>query len=266
MEQSTSINPAEAAERRQRESSQRRSLVDERAEHEKRQHFRRLVDPGIMRPNAAPQALESLKTIQKLCQNIVDNPDNEKYQKIKSTNSKIEKDIISPKGTVELLPWFPTRSESSIYIQGLEHRRNTSTSKVEEFQPYYKFNPAHMKDLQIGSKIIGETLQIHIEKEERAASARRLEKEARAQAAEKVKLAFMDDRRAKSELDEREKELREARVAAAARRSEGGTQPQQQSQAEDDEGPDNQTSVSVPGPGRTLGGSPPPYTDRNEDD
>ncbi|KAK1236609.1 hypothetical protein PQX77_000161 [Marasmius sp. AFHP31] len=248
MEPSSSINPAEAAERRQRESSQRRSLTDERAEHEKRQHFRRLVDPGIMRPNAAPQALESLKTIQKLCQNIIDNPDNEKYQKIKSTNSKIEKDIVSPKGTVELLRELGFRPE------------------VEEFQPYYKFNPTHMKDLQIGSKIIGETLQIHIEKEERAASARRLEKEARAQAAEKVKLAFMDDRRAKSELDEREKELREARVAAAARRSEVGTQPQQQSQEEVDEGSDIQTSASIPGPGRTLGGSPPPYTDRNEDD
>ena len=48
-----------------------------------------------------------------------------------------------------------------------------------------------MRDLQIGSKIIGETLQIHIEKEERAATAKRLEKEVRAQAAEKVDIFSM---------------------------------------------------------------------------
>lgn len=31
--------------------------------HEKRQHFRRLIDPGIMRPNARPLALEALQVL-----------------------------------------------------------------------------------------------------------------------------------------------------------------------------------------------------------
>lgn len=30
-------------------------------DHEKRQEFRRMIDPGILRPNARPLALESLK-------------------------------------------------------------------------------------------------------------------------------------------------------------------------------------------------------------
>ena len=74
----------------------------------------------------------------------------------------------------------------------------------------------------------------------------------------------MDDRRTKSELDERERMLREARVAAAAagRESAGGAQSQQQVQVVVDE----PTSAPIPGSGRTLRGSPPPYTDKDEDD
>lgn len=33
-------------------------------DHEKRQEFRRMIDPGILRPNARPLALESLKVYQ----------------------------------------------------------------------------------------------------------------------------------------------------------------------------------------------------------
>lgn len=33
------------------------------ADHEKRQEFRRMIDPGILRPNARPQALESLRVL-----------------------------------------------------------------------------------------------------------------------------------------------------------------------------------------------------------
>ncbi|KAF9259547.1 hypothetical protein L218DRAFT_1079862 [Marasmius fiardii PR-910] len=242
-----SINLAEAAERRQRESSQlqRRSLAAEREEHDRKQTIRRLVDPGIIRPNPVPQALESLRTIHKLCQNILEDPENDKYQRIKTTNPKIAKDIVSPKGTVELLRELGFRPQ------------------VEDFQPYYRFNPNRMTDLQIGSKIIGEALQLHTEKEERAASARQAEKEAKAQAAEKVRLAFMDDRRAKSEFDEREKVLREAR-AAVVQQTEREKQRQQQSAVE--EITTSTPSCSMPGSGSTLQGSPPPYTDEDDDD
>ncbi|KAG7096922.1 hypothetical protein E1B28_004324 [Marasmius oreades] len=247
-EHSTPINLAAAAERRQLEAlqSQTRSLAAERAEHDKKQAIRRLVDPGIIRPNPTSQALESLRTIHRLCQNVLDDPENDKYHRIKTTNPKIAKDIVSPKGTVELLRELGFRPQ------------------VEDFQPYYRFNPARMTDLQIGFKIIGEALQIHTEKEERVASARQAEKEAKVQAAEKVRLAFMDDRRAKSELDERERELREARAAAAAQGAERDKLRQERRRQSAEES--SEAVHSMPGSGHALGGSPPPYTDEDEDD
>ncbi|KAK7049494.1 hypothetical protein VNI00_005525 [Paramarasmius palmivorus] len=258
----------EAAEKRQREAAHGRTLAQERAEHERRQTFRRLVDPGIMRPNAQPQALESLRTIRKLCQNILDEPENTKYHRIKTTNNKIQKDIIAPKGTVELLRELGFRPE------------------VEDFQPYYIFNPSRLTDLRIGSKIISDALQLHTEKEERAAASRQAEKEAKAQAAEKVKLAYMDDRRTKSEFDERERQRREALAALAAQQAEQERQqaerqiasPQQpplitednmEEHADDNLSLSTTTTSSRTMPGghsRTLRhrGSPPPYEEEDD--
>ena len=59
---------AEALERRIRQQQEQEqqaiagtsyAAFDE--DHEKRQSFRRMIDPGILRPNARPLALESLK-------------------------------------------------------------------------------------------------------------------------------------------------------------------------------------------------------------
>lgn len=60
---------ADALERRireQREQQQEQAVPTTSyaafdGDHEKRQNFRRMVDPGILRPNARPLALESLK-------------------------------------------------------------------------------------------------------------------------------------------------------------------------------------------------------------
>lgn len=261
----TSNSLADAAFRRLSEAAQTRSLAEERAEQERRQTFRRLVDPGIMRPNAQPQALESLRTIHKLCQNLLNDPENPKFQRIKTTNAKIKKDVIEPKGTVEFLRELGFRPE------------------VEEFQPYYTFNPSRINDLRIGSKIIEDALKLHTEKEERVAATRKAEKEAKEQAAEKVKLAFMDDRKSRVEMDERERQRREARAALAAQQAEHdrerGHEPTLQTQDEesehaagdnsnddeedDDEGASRTSGLrrrTMPGVGHSLR-DPPPYNE-----
>ena len=57
---------ADAFERRlqeQRQQAHAGTYSDFDENHEKRQHFRRLIDPGIMRPNARPLALEALQVL-----------------------------------------------------------------------------------------------------------------------------------------------------------------------------------------------------------
>jgi hypothetical protein len=90
--------------------------------HDRRQEFRRLVDPGITRPNSREVAYEAIKvrshllltliahtgradgvskTLLVLARNIIDHPNEEKYHRFKPTNSTIRKKIVDPKGTLE---------------------------------------------------------------------------------------------------------------------------------------------------------------------
>ena len=52
---------AAAAELRTRQAVPQLTAAQMAAEHEKRQKFRRLLDPGITRPNSKDQAFKSLK-------------------------------------------------------------------------------------------------------------------------------------------------------------------------------------------------------------
>lgn len=52
---------AEAAAKRHVNSDVGTSTAQLEQEHEKRQHFRRLIDPGIFRPNSKPVAMDALK-------------------------------------------------------------------------------------------------------------------------------------------------------------------------------------------------------------
>lgn len=52
---------AAAAERRIRQAQPQKTAAQQAAMHERRQKFRRMIDPGIMRPNAHEQAVQSLK-------------------------------------------------------------------------------------------------------------------------------------------------------------------------------------------------------------
>ncbi|KIK68129.1 hypothetical protein GYMLUDRAFT_155580 [Collybiopsis luxurians FD-317 M1] len=195
MESSRSSRLAEAIERRiGTQGPQGPSSAEMAAEHAKRQKFRRLIDPGILRPNPEPQASESLKEsfiIYKLADNLLREPENPKFQRIKTTNSQVTKYIVNPKGTVEFLR--------------------------EVVQPYYSFNPTRISDLKIGTAMLKETLDLLEEKKARTTTSKQTVAEARAEVVEKVHLQFMEDRRAKMEVDEREKQLRQARAEIAAR-------------------------------------------------
>ena len=91
-------------------------------DHDRRQEFRRLVDPGITRPNSREVAYEAikvrscppfsvitharransaLKTLLMLSGNIIDHPEEEKYHRFKPTNTGIRKKIVDPKGSLE---------------------------------------------------------------------------------------------------------------------------------------------------------------------
>ncbi|KZT71571.1 hypothetical protein DAEQUDRAFT_724105 [Daedalea quercina L-15889] len=199
---------AAAIERRvkaEREAAQANAALKAQREYEetrdKRQEFRRLIDPGILRPNARELAIESLLTLKTLAENIVAHPNEDKFKKFKPTNSKIKRVLVDPKGTLEYAVAMGFRPE------------------VVDFQPYYIFNGRHVRDLEIGLAIIHETLERELVKNEREERAKREAKEAEENAKDKLKRQYIDDRRSTALRSERERELREARAVAAARRA-----------------------------------------------
>ncbi|KAJ7904549.1 hypothetical protein B0H14DRAFT_2663424 [Mycena olivaceomarginata] len=233
-----SADLAAAAERRlqQRQASSTSELQFAGPEHEQRQKFRRLIDPGILRPNAEAQALASLKTLLTISENLLRDFENPRYRQFKPTNATIKRNLMDPKGTVEYareLGFYP---------------------EVQDFQPYYTFNPRKKDNLRIGAEVLKAQLDLLTEKEVRAAQAKKDEKAAAAAVAEKVRLAYEDDRKMKLLHDELEKERRDARIAAAARRAATReTAPEEGANEEDEEEEDN----GMPGTGNVLGlGSP----------
>jgi len=187
---------AEARTRQQAVPVQTASQIAE--EHEKRQAFRRLVEPGIMRPNSYEVAMASLKTLLTISENLLREPDNPKFQQFKPTNNTIKARLIEPKGALEFAIALGFRPE------------------VQNFQPFYVFNPRKMSDLRIGSVILKEYVDLELSKQERAGQSKKEEKAAIAAAALKVKLAYFDDRKSKELHDQRERELRNARAIVAA--------------------------------------------------
>ncbi|KAI9001003.1 hypothetical protein BD414DRAFT_404668 [Trametes punicea] len=200
--------------------------------HEKRQEFRRMIDPGILRPNPRPLALEALQTLLKLAQNIIDHPHEAKYKKFKPTNPTIKRILVDPKGTLE-------------YAVALGFH-----PQVENFQPYYVFNERHMEDLKLGAAMIREALDRELVKEEREQRRRAEEKAAHEAAVAKaliynllVKQAFYDDRKGRALIDERE---RTTRAVAAANRASGSPAPTSIA--------DYRPNRRMPGAGHTLSG------------
>ncbi|KAJ7771404.1 hypothetical protein DFH07DRAFT_228844 [Mycena maculata] len=231
---------AAAAERRlqQQQGPSASELQFTGPEHDLRQKFRRLIDPGILRPNPEAQALASLKTLLTISENLLREPDNPKFQQFKPTNSLIKRNLIDPKGTVEYcreLGFYP---------------------EVKDFQPYYTFNAKKMVNLRIGADMLREAVSLGSEKEVRAAQAKKAEKAVADAAAEKIRLAFEDDRKMKLLRDQLEKERRDARIAAAARRAEQRESMPRETPSEqegDEDADEDEEDESMPGAGNVLG-------------
>ncbi|KAI0303881.1 hypothetical protein BC826DRAFT_198148 [Russula brevipes] len=163
--------------------------------HEKRIEFRRLVDPGIMRPNSKEVALRSLHTLSKIAENLLREPDSPKFRQFKPTNTIIKRDLVDPKGALE-------------YAMGFR-------PEVDHFQPYYVFNSKHLADLRIGAGILREALQT-AGKEEDPVLKVKMAKAEEEMRIKKAKEAFMDDRKTQMLRTERERALRRQEESAAA--------------------------------------------------
>ncbi|KAJ2922093.1 hypothetical protein H1R20_g15000, partial [Candolleomyces eurysporus] len=155
---------------------------------------------------------------------------NPKYQQFKPTNTAIKRELIDRKGVLE-------------YAIELGFRPD-----VENFQPYYRWHKRHLEDLQVGTEVLKEFMELHKREEERASVSKLTIQEERRAAAEKVKLAYMDDRKTKMERDEMEKQARGARASSS--------RPDGPARARIARSPTRE--VQMPGQGETLT-SPPPY-------
>lgn len=231
---------AAAVERRFAQAPQQRSAAQELQLHEKRQMFRRKIDPGIVRPNAKEKAQSSLKTLLTIAENLLREPDNPKFQRFKPTNTVIKRELVDRKGALEYAIEMGFRPQ------------------VENFQPYYAFHKRHIDDLQVGAEILRVFITRYTEHDEREALNKKSEKAVAAAAHEKVKLAFMDDRKTKMQRDEMERQAREARAALQA------SQPEASASSTHSRSPS--LAVESMGEGHTLreftGGErerPPPY-------
>jgi len=197
-------------------------------ERDKRQQFRRLIDPGIIRPNSEKNASIAMQTLLKLAENLLREPDNPKYRSFKPTNDAIKARLIEPSGALEFALALGFQPE------------------VKDFQPFYTWNPKFKDDLRIGVDMLREAVILDTEKRERAESARKVEKAAADAVKRNVALQYLDDRKTKEMNDEREKIAREARAARAASRQRSPT-------PEVDEEEDSQLQKNrMPGIGQKL--------------
>ncbi|KAH9994121.1 hypothetical protein BJV74DRAFT_717018, partial [Russula compacta] len=157
--------------------------------HAKRTEFRRLVDPGIIRPNSKEVALRSLRTLSQIAENLLREPDNPKFRQFKPTNTIIKRNLVDPKGALEYAVAMGFRPE------------------VDHFQPYYIFNNKYMTELHVGAAILREAVQTVGKEKDEGLSVKmaKAEEEIRIK---RAKDAFMEDRKAQMLRTERERILR----------------------------------------------------------
>ncbi|KAI0053537.1 hypothetical protein FA95DRAFT_1552024 [Auriscalpium vulgare] len=155
--------------------------------------FRRLVEPGIMRPNSKEVAMSSLRTLSMIAENLIREPDNAKFRQFKPTNSIIKRDLVDPKGALE-------------YAVALGFR-----PQVDRFQPLYVFNTKYWTDLKVGASVLQEAMAVELEKQQREEASKKSRKAEEELRVQKVKDAFMDDRKSKQLRDQRERAAAEAK-------------------------------------------------------
>ncbi|KAG2367347.1 hypothetical protein BDR07DRAFT_1606257 [Suillus spraguei] len=163
-------------------------------QHEQRQKFRRLIDPGISRPNSQEAAMASLKILSKISENLLREPENPKFRQFKPTNDTIRRRLIETKGALEYAIEMGFRPE------------------VKEFQPLYVWNERKGEELLLGAQILQETIELAEQKLARSQKNAAEAKAATEAATRSVLLAFMDDRKTKMLRDQRERHNREVQA------------------------------------------------------
>ncbi|KAG2077383.1 hypothetical protein BDR04DRAFT_1043346 [Suillus decipiens] len=168
-------------------------------QHEQRQKFRRLIDPGISRPNSQEAAMASLKVcsgciLSKISENLLREPENPKFRQFKPTNDTIRRRLIETKGALEYAIEMGFRPE------------------VKEFQPLYVWNERKGEELRLGAQILQETIELAEQKLARSQKNAAEAKAATEAATRNVLLAFMDDRKTKMLRDQRERHNREVQA------------------------------------------------------
>ncbi|GAA6024966.1 hypothetical protein JCM11491_001321, partial [Sporobolomyces phaffii] len=156
-------------------------------------------------PNCSKsQAVETLSALQTLVSNILAPPNPaaaSKYRQIRLSNGLIQRTIVNV-----------ANGAPHDYLVACAFRRQTI-----EFTPYLIFPPAptakELHRLRTGAHVLETTLKRAREAEEREARYRESEKDAEKARKEKALLEFEEDRRLRSERDERERFVREAQAA-----------------------------------------------------
>ncbi|KAK0222751.1 hypothetical protein EDD85DRAFT_860959 [Armillaria nabsnona] len=172
------------------------SFTDFDKGYQMRTELRRMIDVGILGMvndhEPSKEGVASLKTLLKLANKIIENPDNEKYQRIKINNPTIKKDIMEPKGALE----FAIK-------MGFRQR------KVIEMEAYRVFIPQYRDDLVLCASLLKKAIdREHLRLDERLKLARENEEkeEQRATAMKR----FFDDRKKREENDKRERDARQS--------------------------------------------------------
>ncbi|KAG0709668.1 hypothetical protein DFH29DRAFT_885280 [Suillus ampliporus] len=209
-------------------------------QHELRQMFRRLIDPGIYRPNSQEAFMASLKTLSRIAENLLREPENPKFRQFKSTNDMIRRRLIETKGALEYAIEMGFRPE------------------VKEFQPLYVWNERRSEELRLGAQILQETIDLAEQKSARSQRNAAEAKVATEAATRNVLLAFMDDRKTKMLRDQRDRHTREAQAHHRSSSVDGEAAMSSSSPP---------SNAEMPGSGYTLSSSdpvvdgPPPYRD-----
>lgn len=185
---------AAAAQSRNATTRQALSSSELLRQHEQRQKFRRLIDPGISRPNSQEAAMASLKILSKISENLIREPENPKFRQFKSTNDTIRRCLIETKGALEYAIEMGFRPE------------------VKEFQPLYVWNERKSEELRLGAQILQETRALAEQKSARSQKNAAEAKAVTEAATRNTLLAFMDDRKTKMLRDQRDRHNREVRA------------------------------------------------------
>ncbi|KAK0433026.1 hypothetical protein EV421DRAFT_2023708 [Armillaria borealis] len=178
------------------------SFTDFDKGYQMRTELRRMIDVGILGMvndhEASKEGVASLKTLLRLANKIIDNPDKEKYQRFKINNPTIKKDIMQPKGVLEFAIKMGFRQQ-----------------KVIDLETYRVFIPKYRDDLVLCASLLEKAIdREHLRVDPRLKLARANE-EKEEQWAIAMK-RFGDDRKRKEENDKRERDARQSSNVVSA--------------------------------------------------